>query len=451
MFTNYMIKDEVLYLEININYEFGDFSKKRKKIIDEIKEYIKKMEIKLKQGKIVLTCSGVIIGSILLTNLNSPINNKNIKYVPSFKDNISYIVETNQNLENIIENEKINIEIDKGEKIDNTNTSTSNTNMQTNNNQSINNTISNQNTNTPVSNNSQNNSQSINTNQNITNVTESTQHNNINNNITTTPSGPTVTVHRSNGSVITMDLEEYIIGVIAAEMPASFNNEALKAQSVIARTYALRSQSTGKTLTDTVSTQAYIDTGQMQAKWGSSYNTYYNKIKSAVESTKGQYLTYNGTYIEALYHSTNNGKTESSFDVFGNYYPYLISVTSEYDKSASSYLRTTTIDLNTISSKLGINLTSDSIIEILSYTDGSNIKQINIAGSTFTGRQVREALGLRSADFDIQINENTANITTRGFGHGVGMSQYGANGMANAGYGYQNILSHYYPGTTLKK
>lgn len=409
------------------------------------------MKIKLKKEKIVLTCSGVIIGSILLTNLNSPINNQNIKYVPSFKDNISYIVETNQNLENIIENEKINIEIDKGEKIDNTNTSTSNTNMQTNNNQSINNTISNQNANTPVSNNSQNNKQSVSINQNSTNATESTQHNNINNNITTTPSGPTVTVHRSNGSIITIDLEEYIIGVIAAEMPASFNLEALKAQSVIARTYALRAQSIGKTLTDTVSTQAYIDTNQMQAKWGSSYNTYYSKIKSAVESTKGQYLTYNGTYIEALYHSTNNGKTESSFDVFGNYYPYLISVTSEYDKSASSYLRTTTIDLNTISSKLGINLTGDSIIEILSYTDGYNIKQINIAGSTFTGRQVREALGLRSADFDIVINENTANITTRGFGHGVGMSQYGANGMANAGYGYQNILSHYYPGTTLKK
>ncbi len=345
----------------------------------------------------------------------------------------------------------INIEINKEEKIDNTSTSTSNTNIQTNNNQSINNTTSNQNTNTPVSNTSQNNKQPVNINQNTTNITESTTQVNTNNTITTTPSRPTVTVHRSNGSVITIDLEEYIIGVIAAEMPASFNTEALKAQSVIARTYALRSQSTGKKLTDTVSTQAYIDTGQMQAKWGSSYNTYYNKIKNAVESTKGQYLTYNGTYIEALYHSTNNGKTESSLDVFGNYYPYLISVSSEYDKSASSYLRTTTIDLNTISSKLGINLTSDSIIEILSYTDGSNIKQINIAGSTFTGKQVREALGLRSADFDIQINENIANITTRGFGHGVGMSQYGANGMANAGYGYQNILSHYYPGTTLNK
>ena len=282
MFTNYIIRDEILYLEININYEFGGFTKKRRKIIDEIKDYIEKMEIKLKKGKIVLTCSGVIIGSIILTNLNTPINTQNIKYVPSFKNNITH---TNENLENIIDNDNINIEIKEEDK---TNNNTSENNLNININPTYSNDTSNKNINTPISNNNQNNSQSINTNQNITNTTESTQHNNISNNIATTPSGPTVTVYRSNGSVITINLEEYIIGVIAAEMPASFNTEALKAQSVIARTYALRSQSTRKILTDTVSTQAYIDTGQMQAKWGSSYNTYYNKIKNVVESTKGQ-------------------------------------------------------------------------------------------------------------------------------------------------------------------
>ena len=107
------------------------------------------------------------------------------------------------------------------------------------------------------------------------------------------------------------------------------------------------------------------------------------------------------------------------------------------------------MDLNTVSSKLGINLTAGSIIEIQSYTDGDNIKQINIAGTNYTGKQVRELLGLRSADFDIQIDGNIVNITTRGYGHGVGMSQYGANGMANNGYNYRSILSHYYPGTTI--
>lgn len=428
VFKNYMFKDGILYLDIDLNYEFGSFSKKKKNIIDEIKDYISKMKIDLKKGKIVLTCSGVIIGSIILTNIKNPIDNENIKYVPSFENKITYTIKDSAN-EDIIDNDENINEY-----------TTVNDNIESNNN-----TIqkSNTNENQLTQSTSNNNIQNI-TNQNNVQVEPIVDSN------TTSPSGPTVTIHRSNGSVITIGLEEYIIGVVAAEMPASFNSEALKAQSVLARTYALKAQSTGKTLTDTVSTQAYIDTSEMQNKWGSSYSTYYNKIKSAVESTKSEYLTYNGNYIEALYHSTNNGKTESSLDVFGNYYPYLVSVTSEYDKSASSYLRTITMDLNTISSKLGINLTSDSVIEILSYTDGSNIKEINIAGSTFTGKQVRETLGLRSADFDMVINENNVSITTRGYGHGVGMSQYGANGMANAGYGYKDILSHYYPGAVLK-
>ena len=244
---------------------------------------------------------------------------------------------------------------------------------------------------------------------------------------------------------------DYLIGVVSSEMPASFNLEALKAQSVLARTYALKAKQTGKKLTDTVSTQSYIDIDQMKNKWGNSFNTYYNKIKNAVENTNGEYLSYNGNYIEALYHSTNNGKTESSLDVFGNYYPYLISVSSEYDKNSSSYLRTINMPLDTISNKLGLSLNNDSVISILSYTDGGNIKEININGNNFSGKKVRELLGLRSADFDISISDNNANITTRGYGHGVGMSQYGANGMANAGYSYKDILSHYYPGTTLTK
>lgn len=424
MFINHMFKDDILYLEININYDFGNFSSKDNKFIDEIKDYIKKSKIFLKNKRIILTCSGIIIGSIILTNLNNPIEKENMKYVPSFSNDITYVIENN-NLKNgseIITEEKMQDTPIKQESIIDSNKTSSSYKP------------------------AQNKTNNIPQNQTNSSNTSS----NANENVQTQPSGPTVTIHRSNGSVITVNLEEYVIGVVAAEMPASFNSEALKAQSVLARTYALKSKSIGKTLTDTVSTQAYIDINQMQSKWGSSYNTYYNKIKSAVNATAGKYLTYNGTYIEAMYHSTNNGKTESSLDVFGNYYPYLISVTSEYDKSASSYLRTISMDISTISSKLGINLSPDSIIEIISYTDGSNIKQINIAGSLFTGKQVREILGLRSADFDISINGNTANITTRGYGHGVGMSQYGANGMANAGYGYQNILSHYYPGTILK-
>ena len=296
-----------------------------------------------------------------------------------------------------------------------------------------------------------NNSQNISKNVEKSVNTERFNIDNTSTNNTTNSSVSKITVYRSNGSVINLNMTDYLIGVVSSEMPASFNLEALKAQSVLARTYALKAKQTGKKLTDTVSTQSYIDIDQMKNKWGNSFNTYYNKIKNAVENTNGEYLSYNGNYIEALYHSTNNGKTESSLDVFGNYYPYLISVSSEYDKNASSYLRTINMPLDTISNKLGLSLNNDSVISILSYTDGGNIKEININGNNFSGKKVRELLGLRSADFDISISDNNANITTRGYGHGVGMSQYGANDMANAGYGYKDILSHYYPGTTLTK
>ena len=416
MFKSYTIKDNILYLELDINYEFGNFNKKSKNVIDEIKDYIVSKKINLRNKKIILTCSGIIIGSILLTNFNNEITGENIKYIPSFKNEV---------VAKLVEEEKTsNIEVISNVIKENVTSKNEITSNNTKNNYNY------------VKNNESRSSSTI---------------DKSNSNVITHPSGPNITIKRSNGIMQTINLEEYIIGVVSSEMPASFNIEALKAQSVVARTYALKANQTGKMLTDTVSTQSYIDADQMRSKWGSSYNTYYNKIKNAVESTSGEYLSYNGNYIEALYHSTNNGKTESSLDVFGNYYPYLVSVTSDYDKSASSYLRNINFDFNTLSNKLGINLNSNSVINIISYTDGGNIKEININGNIYSGKRVRELLGLRSVDFDINIENNSVNITTRGYGHGVGMSQYGANGMANAGYGYKDILSHYYPGTILKK
>ena len=416
MFKSYIIKDNILYLELDINYEFGSFNKKGKNVIDEIKDYIVSKKINLRNKKIILTCSGIIIGSILLTNFNNEITGENIKYIPSFKNEV---------VAKLVEEEKTsNIEVISNVIEENVTSKNEITSNNTKNSYNY------------VKNNESRSSSTI---------------DKSNNNVITHPSSPNITIKKSNGIMQTINLEEYIIGVVSSEMPASFNIEALKAQSVVARTYALKANQTGKMLTDTVSTQSYIDTDQMRSKWGSSYNTYYNKIKNAVESTSGEYLSYNGNYIEALYHSTNNGKTESSLDVFGNYYPYLISVTSDYDKSASSYLRNVNFDFNTLSNKLGINLNSNSVINIISYTDGGNIKEISINGNIYSGKRIRELLGLRSADFDINIENNSVNITTRGYGHGVGMSQYGANGMANAGYGYKDILSHYYPGTILKK
>lgn len=410
MFDNYIVKNETLYIDLNINYDFGNFKNTKTNFKKELKKFLNSLKINF--NKIVLTCSGVIIGSIILTNNNFN-DEVSMKYVPNIDTRIPYIAHYDNEEktdDNIIVNNDVN------EVKENVN-------------------------------NSQNISKSVEKSVNI----EHTNADNTNVNNTTNSSVSEITVYRSNGSVINLNMTDYLIGVVSSEMPASFNLEALKAQSVLARTYALKAKQTGKKLTDTVSTQSYIDIDQMKNKWGKSFNTYYNKIKNAVENTNGEYLSYNGNYIEALYHSTNNGKTESSLDVFGNYYPYLISVSSEYDKNASSYLRTINMPLDAISNKLGLSLNNDSVISILSYTDGGNIKEININGNNFSGKKVRELLGLRSADFDISISDNNANITTRGYGHGVGMSQYGANGMANAGYSYKDILSHYYPGTTLTK
>lgn len=410
MFDNYIVKNETLYIDLNINYDFGNFKNTKTSFKKELKKFLNSLKINF--NKIVLTCSGVIIGSIILTNNNFN-NEVSMKYVPNIDTSIPYIAHYD-NEEKIDDNIIVNSDVNEVKE-------------NVNNSQIINNNVEN-----PVN----------------------IEHTNIDNtsaNNTTNSSVSEITVYRSNGSVINLNMTDYLIGVVSSEMPASFNLEALKAQSVLARTYALKAKQTEKKLTDTVSTQSYIDIDQMKNKWGNSFNTYYNKIKNAVENTNGEYLSYNGNYIEALYHSTNNGKTESSLDVFGNYYPYLISVSSEYDKNASSYLRTISMPLDTISNKLGLSLNNDSVISILSYTDGGNIKEININGNNFSGKKVRELLGLRSADFDISISDNNANITTRGYGHGVGMSQYGANGMANAGYSYKDILSHYYPGTTLTK
>lgn len=410
MFDNYIVKNETLYIDLNINYDFGNFRNTKTSFKKELKKFLNSLKINF--NKIVLTCSGVIIGSIILTNNNFN-NEVSMKYVPNIDTSIPYIAHYD-NEEKIDDNIIVNSDVNEVKE-------------NVNNSQIINNNVEN-----PVN-------------------IEHTNIDNTSTNNTTNSSVSEITVYRSNGSVINLNMTDYLIGVVSSEMPASFNLEALKAQSVLARTYALKAKQTGKKLTDTVSTQNYIDIDQMKNKWGNSFNIYYNKIKNAVQNTNGEYLSYNGNYIEALYHSTNNGKTESSFDVFGNYYPYLISVSSEYDKNASSYLRTISMPLDTISNKLGLSLNNDSVISILSYTDGGNIKEININGNNFSGKKVRELLSLRSADFDIGISDNNANITTRGYGHGVGMSQYGANGMANAGYSYKDILSHYYPGATLTK
>jgi stage II sporulation protein D len=258
-----------------------------------------------------------------------------------------------------------------------------------------------------------------------------------------------ITIYRSNGTVLNIELEEYLVGVVAAEIPASFNIEALKAQAIVARTYTLKRLSRGLTLGDTAATQEYKDINQMKITWQGDFQKYYDKIKSAVDSTKGKYITYGGTYIDAVYHSTSNGYTEDAAYVWGNNIPYLKSVDSSWDRNASSYLRTETKDNNTILSILGISISADTPVEVLSRNASGRITSVRIGDSTYTGVNLRNMLGLRSADFDIVVQNGNLVFTTRGYGHGVGMSQYGANGMASNGYNYAQIITHYYQGVQI--
>ena len=183
--------------------------------------------------------------------------------------------------------------------------------------------------------------------------------------------------------------------------------------------------------------------------WGNSYNAYYDKVKNAVYSTKGQYLTYNGKYIDALYFSTSNGRTENAENVWSTAYPYLVSVESPWDVGIPSYSGSKSIPMSTIAEKLNVPLTSSSQIKILERTVGNRVKTISICDKKYTGVEIRTIFGLKSADFDISTSGNNIVFTTRGYGHGVGMSQYGANLMAKAGYSYRDILKHYYTGVAI--
>ena len=260
-----------------------------------------------------------------------------------------------------------------------------------------------------------------------------------------------INLQKRDGSVIEIELEEYLVGVVGAEMPALFNIDALKAQAIIARTYALKANAKGRILKDNESNQSYKTNEELQQLWGSNYGTYYAKIKKAVDETEGMVLTYDGNYIEAVYHSTSNGMTESSVNVWGNDYPYLVSVSSQYDNLNVSFAKNVEISYQDLSNKLGFDINKETNIVLEGKTSGNRIQSVKIGEHVYKGIDFRNILGLRSADFDIQKNDTGIVFTTRGYGHGVGMSQYGANGMAKNGYNYEAILKHYYPGVSLKK
>lgn len=242
------------------------------------------------------------------------------------------------------------------------------------------------------------------------------------------------------GKLLTVELEEYIIGVVAGEMPALFHKEALKAQAIASRTYLINHLQSNNVISNTTDDQVYLTNEQMKAKWGEDYDKYYNKIKEAVTATKDFIMYYNDEPIKAYYFSTSNGYTASSISVFNEQRDYLTSVESPFDQNNSNTIEISKQDFCT---KLNISCNQISITDITK--DNSNrVSKITINNKTYKGTQIRKLLSLRSTDFTFNIKDATIQITTKGYGHGVGMSQYGANNMAKLGYTYEEILKYYY-------
>ncbi|WP_248929389.1 stage II sporulation protein D [Paenibacillus hamazuiensis] len=259
-------------------------------------------------------------------------------------------------------------------------------------------------------------------------------------------------------------LEQYVKGVLAAEMPIEFEPEALKAQAMAARTYIIRRMSEQDAsnvpvkdalVTDTIAHQAYVTDEELKERWGPQYEVNMDKLVRAVRETEDIILTYQGQPINATFFSTSNGYTENAEDYWGQYIPYLRSVESPWDRKLSPrFKETVSIPIKDVQRKLGLGSivpvsTKSAGIRVLEKTKGQRIKTLSIGGKVFSGREVREKLGLNSSGFEWTVKGSDLVFTTYGYGHGVGMSQWGANGMAKEGSKAEDIVKHYYTGIEL--
>ena len=267
----------------------------------------------------------------------------------------------------------------------------------------------------------------------------------------------TIRVKRLKTNTIeTIPLESYIVGVLAGEMPIYFEKEALKAQAVASRSYAIKRIEYNKDkeydVVDSIMNQVYLDEDYLKEAWGNNYIVNINKLRNAVNETIDECLTYDDKVIDALFFSTSNGYTEDADLVFNLNLPYLKSVESKWDeKESSAFSTTTVIPLTKFYEKLNLKYNKELKVEIIKRSPTNRVLELKINNQKFTGKDLYNTLSLRSTDFVItQIGTNVF-IDMKGYGHGVGMSQYGALGMAKEGYNYKDILSHYYQNTSIKK
>ncbi|QED49702.1 stage II sporulation protein D [Cytobacillus dafuensis] len=255
-----------------------------------------------------------------------------------------------------------------------------------------------------------------------------------------------------------LPLEEYVVGVVASEMPRQFEKEALKAQALAARTYIVNQMLSKKKsglpgdalVTDTVEHQVYKDKEEIKRTFKADYNWAIKKITEAVNETSGQIITYEGTPIDASFFSTSNGFTENSEDIWLTPIPYLKSVESPWDLKSPKFSDQKVLSISEFESKLGVKLPDDSTIgTVTERTAGKRVGKVEINGKVVKGKDVREELGLNSTDFTWKRKGDNIVINTKGYGHGVGMSQYGANGMAAEGKNYKDIIAYYYQGVEI--
>lgn len=258
-----------------------------------------------------------------------------------------------------------------------------------------------------------------------------------------------------SGEVVNMDFEEYIVGVLAGEMPSSYEKEALKAQAVAARSYLKTRMSAddekhrGAVIcTDPNHCEGWLSYEAACGRWGEdAAKAGWEKFENAVKETKGEYMVCGGETVRAFFHSTSHGKTEIPSDVWGGgEYSYLRSVDSPWDETSPNFSSTVTVPVSELCEKLGVSSAQVGAVE---NTAGGSVKTIEIGGARFKGTEIRSVFGLNSACFELTPDGANAAFSVRGYGHGVGMSQYGANGMAKEGKDYTEILKHYYTGVEI--
>lgn len=268
----------------------------------------------------------------------------------------------------------------------------------------------------------------------------------------------------SSSQLLTMDLEEYILGVVAGEMPASYETEALKAQAVAARSFVAQKIESGSGCSrhaaadvclDSSHCQAYLSPEARRERWGEDFSLYEEKLRLAVQDTRALVAFYDGRPIRALYHASSGGQTEDVLAVFQMDLPYLAGVSSPGEEETGNFENTLMLSRSEVANRLApLGKVSakklEKQLEVLQRSDSGRVLTIRVGQNEVSGREFRSALGLNSTCFTLEYTDSSILFHTRGYGHGVGMSQAGANAMAKDGADFEEILLHYYTGVTLQ-